>query len=472
MKRYRKIFMMLVVVVVMAASAMKVQADTIYTATDIKLGLIYYYTDPGDRENHFYRFSVSESGISTIVAAAKARMECRIYDADGEIQVAYFELKYDSNKGYYYGEKNVPLLAGTYYIKMYEVNYTTTRKNFNYAIGVDFDTSNESFTESQTSKYDTYSAAKNISIGTSYKGFLAGTSQFQSNIFRDNQDMYRFCAPVTGKYTFYVEKNNDRVIKLTLYDKNGDTEYNPDTEWGGSESVTYNRELKAGIYYLRLSNTGKSYTKYSFKVTTEPCVTKTSYNGTTGWYYVKNGSVDTSFTGFAKNDNGWWYIERGKVTFKKNDVIKGTVNGQSGWWFVKGSKVTFTDTVAKNSNGWWRIKNGRVDFNYTGIAKNEYGWWRIVNGKVDFNCNTVEKNENGWWKCKGGKVDFSFTGVAKNKYGWWYCRGGKVDFGFTGIGKNEYGQWYCRGGKVQFDYNGTVYYNGRSYRIKGGKVTN
>ena len=29
MKRYRKIFMMLVVVVVMAASAMKVQADTI-----------------------------------------------------------------------------------------------------------------------------------------------------------------------------------------------------------------------------------------------------------------------------------------------------------------------------------------------------------------------------------------------------------------------------------------------------------
>ena len=267
------------------------------------------------------------------------------------------------------------------------------------------------------------------------------------------------------------------------------------------------------------SSDGMTYTPetaYSIPKTTGNNVIKTSYNGTTGWYYVKNGKVDTSFTGFASNQNGWWYIEKGKVTFKKNSVIKGTINGTTAWWYVSGSQVKFVDTVAKNENGWWRIKTGRVNFNYTGIAKNEYGWWRIKNGKVDFNftgiarneygwwyCkggkvdfnhNSVEKNANGWWRIKGGKVDFNFTGLAKNQNGWWYCkggkvdfncnsvekneygwwviRGGKVDFNFNGIASNKNGSWYCQGGKVQFGYNGTVWYNGRSYSIKGGKVVN
>ena len=245
-------------------------------------------------------------------------------------------------------------------------------------------------------------------------------------------------------------------------------------------------------------------------------VVKTTYSGVPGWYYVKNGKVDTSYTGFASNKNGWWYIEKGKVTFNKNSVIKGTLNGTSAWWYVRGSQVKFVDTVAKNEYGWWRIKTGRVNFDYTGIAKNEYGWWRIKGGKVDFNfngiarneygwwkcrggkvdfnCNTVEKNEYGWWKCSGGKVDFNYNGIARNQYGWWYCRGGKVDFSrdsvekneygwwrikggkvdfsFTGIASNNYGSWYCKGGKVQFGYSGTVWYNGRSYRISGGKVVN
>ena len=49
------------------------------------------------------------------------------------------------------------------------------------------------------------------------------------------------------------------------------------------------------------------------------------------WYYYKNGVVQSDYTGFQENSNGWWYIEGGKVTFAKNDVIHGTVNGQDGW---------------------------------------------------------------------------------------------------------------------------------------------
>ncbi|MCR5148730.1 MAG: glycoside hydrolase family 9 protein [Eubacterium sp.] len=221
-------------------------------------------------------------------------------------------------------------------------------------------------------------------------------------------------------------------------------------------ALDYNATLvasAAAIYSGHIGESGQNIDKnyyYDSNVPTDDKeqVVKMKYKGVIGWYYAPKGKVITSFTGFASNKNGWWYVEKGKVTFAKNDIIKGKLKNTDGWWYVKNSQVIFTDTVAKNANGWWCIKNGRVDFSYTGIAKNESGWWRIVNGKVDFNCNTVEKNENGWFKLSGGKVDFSFTG----------------------IGSNSYGKWYCKGGVVQFGFSGTVKYNGKTYKIKDGKV--
>ncbi len=56
------------------------------------------------------------------------------------------------------------------------------------------------------------------------------------------------------------------------------------------------------------------------------------------WYYFKNGKIDTTYTGMAKNEYGWWYM-----------------------------------------------KNGKLDTTYTGLAQNEYGWWYVKTGKVDTN---------------------------------------------------------------------------------------
>jgi hypothetical protein len=230
------------------------------------------------------------------------------------------------------------------------------------------------------------------------------------------------------------------------------------------------------------------------------------------WYKVKNGVVDTSFTGFAQNSNGWWYAEKGAISMTKTDILKGSVNGTSGYWYVKDSRVKFINSVEKNDNGWWVIQNGKVNFDFNGIAKNANGYWYCEAGKVQF-IDTVAKNDNGWWAIKNGKVDFNFTGIAKNNYGSWYCvngkvnfnvsglvkcsdgywylqdgqvqfintvaknangwwavQNGKVNFNFTGIASNANGSWYCKGGQVQFDYNGKVTYNGKTYTIKGGKV--
>ncbi|MBP5460482.1 MAG: hypothetical protein J6Y62_10065 [Clostridia bacterium] len=73
------------------------------------------------------------------------------------------------------------------------------------------------------------------------------------------------------------------------------------------------------------------------------------------WACVKDGHVETSYTGIAKNEHGWWRIYKGYVNFDANGVYK-------------------------NEYGWWYVKNGKVDPSYTGIAKNKNGWWRIVDG--------------------------------------------------------------------------------------------
>ena len=196
------------------------------------------------------------------------------------------------------------------------------------------------------------------------------------------------------------------------------------------------------------------------------------------WMYQVNGKVDTSYTGFAKNDIGWWYVEKGYITFNKNSVVEGTVNGKYGWWHVKGSQVVYDTTVAENEHGWWYIKNGMVDFSYDGFAGNEYGWWYLEGGKVSFKKNDViEGNvngKNGWWHVKGSKVTYDTT-VAENKNGWWYIKNGMVDFSYNGFAGNEHGWWYLEGGKVSFKKNDVIEgnVNGKNgwWHVKGSKVT-
>ena len=218
-----------------------------------------------------------------------------------------------------------------------------------------------------------------------------------------------------------------------------------------------------------------------------------------GWWVIRDGKVDFSYTGFAKNQNGWWYCKKGKVQFNVNDVIKGTVNGETAWWHVNNGKVDFNDTLARNSNGWGVIRDGKVDFSYTGFAKNQNGWWYCKKGKIQFDANdvikgtvngetawwhvidgkvtfdeTVAQNSNGWWHIQNGKVNFNSNTVAQNNNGWWVIRNGKVNFNYTGFAENQNGWWYCKGGKIQFGLNdvikGSVEGENAWWCVKNGKV--
>lgn len=164
------------------------------------------------------------------------------------------------------------------------------------------------------------------------------------------------------------------------------------------------------------------------------------------WAMYKNGRVDTSYTGVAKNENGWWRVEKGYVNFNAQGIYK-------------------------NDYGWWKTTDGKVTFKEIGVFKNDYGWWRVKDSKVDFKANGIYKNKYGWWKTTDGKVTFKENGVFKNEYGWWKVKNSKVDFNFTGIAKNKFGSWYIKNGKVDFNKNGKVNYNGKTYRVTDGKAT-
>ncbi len=190
-------------------------------------------------------------------------------------------------------------------------------------------------------------------------------------------------------------------------------------------------------------------------------------NNATDWYYVKNGKVDFSYNGIRNNQNGWWKITNGKVDFN----YTGVTNNENGWWYVRDGKVDFTyNGIRNNQNGWWKITNGKVDFNYTGVTNNENGWWYVRNGKVDFNYTGIKNTKDSWWRIENGKVNFNYTGVTNNENGWWYVKDGKVDFNYNGLATNQNGTWKIENGKVNFNYNGTVKVNGKTYKIRGGKV--
>lgn len=202
-------------------------------------------------------------------------------------------------------------------------------------------------------------------------------------------------------------------------------------------------------------------------------VKKTTYKGVSGYYYYKRGNLDLSFNGFAEYNGHWWYLENGMINTEKTSIVKGTVDGEKAWWYFENGRVKYVNTVAKNDTGWWRVKKGKIDTTFTGLAKNDKGWWYCENGRVITKKTGLVKGtvdgENTWWYVKDGRVKFIDT-VAKNDNGWWCVKDGKVDKTFTGIAKNENGSWYCKKGRVQTDFTGNISYNGKTYKIKAGKV--
>lgn len=156
-----------------------------------------------------------------------------------------------------------------------------------------------------------------------------------------------------------------------------------------------------------------------------------------GWWYIKNGTIDFSYTGLSENQYGIYYITEGKFNNKANGLVKIT-NGS----IMKDKWVALV-------NGQYAKKSGSdIIPIYTGMAKNDYGWWYVKNGTIDFTFKGLAKNDYGWWYLKNGKLDTTFNGSAQNAYGWWYVVNGKVNTTRRGTVTINKGNFTMYNGKV------------------------
>lgn len=209
-------------------------------------------------------------------------------------------------------------------------------------------------------------------------------------------------------------------------------------------------------------------------------------------YYVKNGKIQTEYTGWAMYD----YTGDGKLN-RHNDDINYVVDGKvsnpaktsvekapdGNWYYADANSPDGNGTnwnyigIAENQNGKWYCWRGEVSFGTTGIKciDNTEDWYYFVNGKLQEGKTDIAQKDSSWYYVgEDGKVDFTKDTVAQNKYGWWVVRDGYVSFIYNGIASNENGDWYCENSKVRFDVTGVVKSEAKEtegwYYVKNGRV--
>lgn len=117
------------------------------------------------------------------------------------------------------------------------------------------------------------------------------------------------------------------------------------------------------------------------------------------WYYIKDGSQDTSVTKLIKYGAKWYYVKKGVVDFTAT-------------------------TLVKHNARWYYVKKGVIDFTYSGLVKYSNSWYYVYKGVVDFKSVTLVKYNAKWYYVKSGKVDFKYTGNVTYKGSVYYVKNG------------------------------------------------
>jgi hypothetical protein len=145
-----------------------------------------------------------------------------------------------------------------------------------------------------------------------------------------------------------------------------------------------------------------------------------------------------------KEDGVWYYYDNGEKT-KRSTLIK-----HSGKWFYVSNGVwdkTVSDKIIKYKEKGFYIKNGKWNSSINTLVKIGNEWLGIVNGKLDTSTKTLIKYKGKWFYIKNGK----------------WCKD-------TAIVKYKGKRFYVKKGKIDFDYSGKKKIDGKTYKIKNGKV--
>ena len=185
------------------------------------------------------------------------------------------------------------------------------------------------------------------------------------------------------------------------------------------------------------------------------------------YYYVKNGRVPTESSMLVKNGDYWFYVDRGVINY---DYV-GLVKHSGSWYYVKGGIVQQGMTgLVKHSGAWYYVANGKVASNTTTLVKYNGEWFYVVKGKVASNTTDLVKYNGEWFYVVKGKVASKTTTLVKYNGGWYYIYKGKLAAKTTTLIKHSGSWYYVKNGKVDFNYSGRFLFNGRYYTVRNGKV--
>ena len=164
-----------------------------------------------------------------------------------------------------------------------------------------------------------------------------------------------------------------------------------------------------------------------------------------GYYFKELKTLSPLPETLVKEDDGQWNYYYGDCNLKRNTLVK--YNGK--WFYVKNGKwdKTFSDEIISYNNKKFYIKNGKWSSGINTLVKVGGEWLGIVSGKFDTSAKTLIKYKGKWFYVKNGK----------------WCKD-------TAIVKYKGKRFYVKNGKVDFDYSGKKKIDGKTYKIKNGKV--
>ena len=331
---------------------------------------------------------------------------------------------------------------------------------------------------------------KNVNVNYEvrvYTGLAAGASPTSGNLAHTQTGMLTYAGFNTiGLDTPIFVNAGERYAVVITLTKSGENVYMAIDNSANYGWVSFTSYAKAGESYMgssisRLSDCNPSNSTYAkgtnvrIKAYTNeiandgyahvPYGVKQASDG--NWYYYKNGAIQYSYNGLARNGSGIWFIRNGKVDFSVNNVAQ---CGNDWYYFLNGA-VQRVNTVAPTADGnWWCITDGRLDFTYTGLAQNEYGWWYIEGGWLNFGYTGLVQYNGIWFYVENGQLNWNYTGLAMYNGIWFYVENGQLNWNYTGLVMYNGVWFYVEGGQLNWNYTGLVMYNGIWFYVEGGQL--
>ena len=163
------------------------------------------------------------------------------------------------------------------------------------------------------------------------------------------------------------------------------------------------------------------------------------------YYYYKNNTIQTGFTGMVKNstDSKWYYVEKSVCRLNRTGLVKDGSN----WRYVKNSvwQSGYTGMVKNSTDGkWYYVENGICGLNHTGLVKDGSNWRYVKNSVWQSGYTGMVKNstDGKWYYVENGICGLNRTCLVKDGSNWKYVKNSVWQSGYTGMVKQPSGRWY------------------------------